>query len=140
MTANLLPTSVLLVLAFGPAVVLPGGQPQGDPQTQLAKTTLKAAHEAYRQLLEEENKGRRAVDPESRYVWSKRILEAECEVARDKKGCAAAFKSHFERMMELERRIKNQAKVGGVGLDRVSAADYFRAEAEHRWVQAMKNE
>ena len=141
MKVHIIRASVLFVLMLASAGISPSTQPQSDPQdsAELAKAKLKAAQEVYSHILEGEKKATRKLDPESRYVWSSRILKAECEVAGEKsKGYIAAFKAHFERMVELEQQTRDWAKAKQIGIEQVSAAEFFRVEAEWRWAQAKK--
>lgn len=137
--------AALLILVAAPA---PSAPAPADPPalSELAQARLKAAQEAYRRVMvtqEDDTK----FDAEVQYVWSKRLLEAEREVARDNKEVAAAFQSHLDRMAGLETKTKKReedqrraGKANGYGPDqlaRLTAAAFYRAEAE-LWLERAK--
>jgi hypothetical protein len=126
---SLLAPVLFILLSLGSLLRSAPGQVATQSPSELAQAQLKAAREAYRQLVEAEKKGQRSFDPERHYVWSKRILEAERQVARNKEEVFTAFEEHFKRMTTLETKAKQFARAGTVGADQVAAVAFYRAEA-----------
>lgn len=112
----------------------PAPMPPADPPevAELAKARLKAAQKAYRLM--------RRIPPaeywECRYVWSKRILEAQRELARNTKEIIAAFQSHCDRMAEDEKEGKRQAELrprarwDDTEFALMAALEFYHAEAK----------
>jgi hypothetical protein len=136
-SAFLLLYVVFLSLA-GPAA--PSREAKLLPLSKLERAHLRATREAYRGV--EIFKFHGAVSPEGMeiiYVWSKRLQEAECKLARDKKELVAASKGHFDRMAKLETKIRAQVwrdndqgrrQYAAEHLFQIAKVKYYRTEAE----------
>jgi hypothetical protein len=127
---------VLLLLGL-----LPAGSSRADPEpaaapSRLARQRLEAARKTYEATWA--NYRERRASQDSLYRWSLRWLEAERQLGGPRADQVAAFKGHWERMRELERLIANLQRVGQAVIDEVSAAEYYRVEAEIWLVQARE--
>jgi hypothetical protein len=134
-------TLVVIALSVLGAGSLPTAATTAAPPelTTLAKARLKAAQEAYRLVIKA--KKEESFDPETIYVWSKRLLEAERGVASNKKGEVAAFQAHLDRMVALEKQAndvwqmhKRQNPKRDAHLAQVT---FYRAEAD-LWLTRTK--
>jgi hypothetical protein len=148
MRTGLLLASVLLLVLIFVALPTPSTPAPSDlpVPSELAQARLKAAEEAYSRFLKlQPGQDEWMFDPEVAYTWSKRLLEAEREVARDHKGVVAAFERHRDRMVTLEAKTKTREKntaAKGIyyqpdALARLAAAAFYPAEAEH-WLEQAK--
>jgi hypothetical protein len=129
-------TALFFVLPCAASQILyAGGQTPDQALAKLTQQRLKAARDTYASLQAAERRNARAFDPEVHYLWSKRILAAELEMA-GKKGAAVAFKAHHERMVELERQTNQWVRLGQIGTENASAAIFYRTDAEILWERA----
>jgi len=77
-------------------------------------------------------------DIDKDYQWSRRWLEAEREVSDKKADQIAAAEGHLDRMKKEEAYVKDQVSSGvGSPVD-LSAAKFYRLEAEHILAQIRK--
>jgi hypothetical protein len=141
-TCVLLTSTVLLTLLAAPTLSAPA--PADPPEAaELIKARLKAAEEAYASMApsgEECDRGEEAL-----YTWSKRILEADRELAVDGKAVVAALEGHRDRMTEIEKKIKKyeaeraapKGSYQPYQRARIASAAFYRAEAE-LWLQRAK--
>ncbi|MCE9563982.1 MAG: hypothetical protein K8U57_18220 [Planctomycetes bacterium] len=67
---------------------------------------------------------------EDLYQWSSRWLEAELEMAGDAATRTTAFKTHFDRMKDVEKSTAAMVKAGQVREADAAAGRYYRAQAE----------
>lgn len=141
--------NLLILLYFG--LLASSSEPIPKPtdngkEKDLVQARCKAAQEAYRELFEEKKQGR--FDPESLYVGSKRLLEAQREAASNKDEELAAFQKHFDRMRDLQKRFQEHfVPYDGIKSQGYSAQGYshlnqalvelFRAESE-LWLHRAK--
>ena len=111
--------------------------PVGKAPPELLKAQQDAAREAYRLCAAGYPAGAPGCDAEKCYLWSRRLLEAERQLAGDGDADRAALAGHLDRMKQLEEIAGKlfQAKVSS-RLDVLSAA-FYRAEAE-TWVAHAK--
>jgi HlyD family secretion protein len=120
-----------------------GGSKKADPPAKGAdqsQTLLKARLDAARKGFEvavksmqqtrAENQTIPVGRPEDVYTWSVRWLNAERGWIIDAKYRMAALKSHAKRMKDLQLRVTEMYKGGLVPLLDVTAAEFYRAEAE----------
>jgi hypothetical protein len=68
-----------------------------------------------------------------------RWLDAERELDKKPADPTAALRAHRKRMAELEQLIRNVRRVGQATVDEVSAAVYYKTEAECWVLQADMN-
>jgi len=137
--------SLVIHLLPGPAAPIRQGKPPPPSKLELAR--LNAAREACSRFSLHTRVGGSLVDVlEMNYLWSKRLLEAEREVGRNKMHEATAFKAHLDRMVELETKIKKRLWEQSKGvklpsrhhqLQERAAAVFYRAEAE-LWLEKAK--
>jgi hypothetical protein len=121
------------------------GWPRADPDNdqtkvlaRLAKDRVEAARKTYEVLWSNYREGRRVSD-DALYRWSLRWLEAERQMSKQQPDQTAALLAHRNRMAELERLIRNVRRVGQATVDELSAAEYYKAEAEYWLLQADVN-
>jgi hypothetical protein len=83
----------------------------------------------------------RAAPGEWVYLWSKRWLGAEKELASQHNDLVAAYEAHFERMRELEGIVSRmqRAKPGLARIDELSTTRFYRIEAEI-WLEKSRQE
>ena len=128
------PLALLLVLLSAAAV---GSGP--DPGTdatlgRLGKQRRDAARRTYEALWA--NYRERLASEDTLYRWSLRWLEAERQLTDRPADQAAAAAGHWERMRALERLMGNLQRAGQATVQEVSAAEFYRAEAEIWLLQA----
>jgi hypothetical protein len=102
---------------------------QAKTLARLAKVRLEAATKTYQVLWQNYREGRRSSD-ELLYRWSKRWLDAERESHGQPAEQIAALKAHYDRMVELERIIRKVSQAGQGTVNELSAAEFYRTEAE----------
>jgi multidrug resistance efflux pump len=111
---------------------------KGPDQLQmLLKARRDAARKGYEVAVESMQKTRRAENQifllgrsEDVYTWSVRWLNAERGWIIDAKYRKAALESHLKRMKALQLRVAEMHKSGVAPLLDVTAAEFYRAEAE----------
>jgi hypothetical protein len=106
-----------------------------DAVTKFAKARLEAAEKSY-DALSERSVG--YLRGEDLYKWSKRILEGQRELARDKDDVKAALGAHLDRMKKVEKIVNQAARTleSNKDWEKVPAAAYYRIEAELWLTQA----
>ncbi len=72
------------------------------------------------------------------YRWSIRWLDAERQLSDRPSAQVAAFQRHWERMAELERLVRRVQRAGQATIDEISAAEFYRTEAELWLIQARE--
>ena len=123
--------AALVIVMFGSASLLhaePDAE-QAKTLAKLAKIRLDAASKTYQVLWQNYREGRRSSD-ELLYRWSKRWLDAEREVHAQPAEQVAALKGHYDRMVDLERIIRKVSQAGQGTVNELSAAEFYRTEAE----------
>jgi hypothetical protein len=111
--------------------------PDPDPTkalARLAKDRLEAARKTY--LVAWKNYRQRHASADFLYLWSVRWLEAEKLVKPQPAEQLVALKGHLERMRQLERLIVELQRAGQATVDEISAAEFYRSEAELWLLQA----
>ncbi len=133
-------TGVLLPPALAP---LAPGKDESPELAKLTEARLKAVQDAYGTLVKAHHDDT-LFDPEKQYVWSKRLLEAEREGARDNEAVVAALQAHRDRMTELQTKTKKREEDNSMGaglqrdaLARLAAVPFYRAEAD-LWLERAK--
>jgi hypothetical protein len=126
--------AVLLgVLAAGPV----RAEPDGETAARLARLAVvrrDAARKTYQTQWTDYRERRASLD--SLYRWSVRWLEAERRLSDRQADVVAAFRDHWDRMRDVERLMRRLAGTGQTTIDEVSAAEFYRAEAEVWYLQA----
>jgi hypothetical protein len=105
---------------------------RADPKEdleRLQKIKAAAARRTYEVTWKNYREGRR-VNPETLYWWSRRWLEADRDLSDKKADQLAAYRSHWERMREWERLVRDLQRANVTTVDEVSAVEFYRAEAE----------
>jgi hypothetical protein len=71
------------------------------------------------------------LDSDALYLWSRRWMEAQREVASSKAERTAAAEAHLERMRKWEKLVVGAKGAGGFySPTDVAAAEYYRLDAE----------
>lgn len=102
----------------------------------LKKALVETAKTTYEQNLAH-MKGLEANSPEDLYVWSRRWLDAEVDLAANKDERVAAHQRHLDRMKDLEKILKNFATTGQGRQSDATAGTYYRTQAELWLMQAQ---
>jgi hypothetical protein len=126
----------IIIGVLGSGLLQAGGDaPKVVPKLQKAK--LEAARQTYKVIWQNYKEGL-APPVELPYRWSCRWLQAQREVSDQKADQVAAFQAHWERMREIERieRELRRSRVNPV--NEVTAAEYYRIEAEI-WLEQAKS-
>jgi hypothetical protein len=125
-------------------VILAGGSTAEDQDaatrlSQLATERRDAARKTFEVTWANYRDG--TTSGEMLYRWSLRWLEAERQLSDRPADQANAFKGHLERMLNLERLVRKVQNVapGQATIDQVSAAEYYRSEAEF-WLLQLEQE
>lgn len=109
---------------------LQAAEPGADKdEAGLKKALVEAAKSTYQEDLAR-LKNLQASSPEDLYVWSRRWLDAEVDLAGNKEERVAAHQRHLDRMKDLERRAKAMAAAGQGRQSDATAGTYYRTQAE----------
>jgi hypothetical protein len=131
----------LVVLLLGlPAAGALAAEPAPDPAAVMARLATQrrdAARRTYEVSWVNYREGRASED--GLYRWSWRWLNAEKQLSTRRDDLIAAHRAHYERMRDLERLVRKLRVSGQTTIDEVSAAEYYRAEAE-LWLMQAKEE
>jgi outer membrane protein TolC len=122
-----------VVLVGGlPTPALPAAAPTpsalAEARLKAAQSMAKAAQTAYEATVKAFRAGRS--DAEKVYVWSRRWLEAQHQVADKKAARTAGLKAHRDRMKDLRQAALTRYRAGQAPFAEVAGADYYLAEAE----------
>jgi hypothetical protein len=117
---------VTMLFGFSPITALSNPpDPSEKKIADISQAKLDLARKMYERTLELESKNATGVLPESRYLWSRRWLESQVELAKNKKEIIASYKAHLGRMKDLVGKLTEaSAKM---------SAEYYVLEAE-LWV------
>jgi phosphoserine phosphatase len=133
----LLSAAAVFGLLLGVGVGMASSEKAVDTR-ELTKERMEAARDAYQFAWDEFkpfdlSKG----DGEKVYRWSRRWMEAECDLATTKAERVAALQGHFERTKKLEEEV--QAYTGStIPFQQLAATKFYRAEAE-TWLAEAKD-
>lgn len=122
-------------LPFDPTATTPVGVIQVEAPAEakdtsaLKKALVEAAQTTYKQDLAR-MKGLQGSSPEDLYVWSRRWLDAEMDLAANKDEKVASHHRHLDRMKEVEKMAKAMAVTGQGRQSDATAATYYRTQAE----------
>jgi hypothetical protein len=105
--------------------------------SRLRKAKVEAARETY-QVIWKNYKDGLAPAVEFPYRWSRRWLEAERELTNGKAEQVGVCKAHLERMREMERIERELRRSRLNPVNELTAAEYYRVEAEIWLVQAQE--
>jgi hypothetical protein len=125
-------TFVLVFISALTAAASVSAQPdaeQAKALAKLAKTRLEAARKTYQIFWQNYREGQRSSD-DLLYRWSLRWLEAERRLSDQQADQVAALKGHYERMVDLERIVRKVHQAGQGTVNELSAAEFYRTEAE----------
>lgn len=137
-------TFALAIIVFGavalavqhPALAQPE-PPTGNEDAALLKKLLLQRREVARSELARlklrAERGLAAPDTADESVQvSLRLLEAELDLAEDRKARVDVLASHLNRMKELEETQKSRFRAGRETVDAATRAEYYRLDAEIR--------
>lgn len=107
-----------------------------DRLAALQRQKRDAARKTFEVTWQNYREGRRG--PESLYWWSRRWLESEQQLLGEKGDKSVAAQKHLERMKDLEKVIRDLQRSNIATVDEISAAEFYRSEAEI-WLRQAKN-
>jgi hypothetical protein len=128
-----------VLLLVTPSTMMGRADPDQDTAAVLAKLQTQrrdAARKTYEVMWS--NYRERRASEDTLYRWSVRWLEAERQLAGQPAEQVAAFNGHVERMRELEKLLDNLHRSGLTTVDEISAAEFYRVEAEVWLLQAKE--
>ena len=105
------------------------GQTPATPKPAL-KDRLEAARKWHEAIEGEARVGHGVVDPETRFVWSKRLMECEMDLAVNPQAKQKALSAHVERMKALRDRLHAAYRSGESPSRLTLAGDYYYADAQ----------
>ena len=118
------------MLAVLTVLVLANGARAHDENIRnLAKAKLEIARKLYQKLLDQEKKHVLDALPLV-YEASRRLLDAELEVASNKAAKVLAYKAHLDRMKTVEQKMKKIVATQAAPPGYTWVAEYNRLEAE----------
>ena len=129
--------SLTLAAALAGLAAAAPAPPEGKAPPELLKAQRDSAQKAYKVCADGYGQRNAAVDAEKCYLWSRRWLEAERQLASDAGADRAAVAGHLDRMKKLEEVARQLRDVGRGSFLDVDAAAFYRAEAE-TWVAQAK--
>jgi hypothetical protein len=124
------------LLLLGVVTAGPAAEQPPDPLAGLLKQQRDAARKTYEVSWTNYREGR--LPAEVVYRWSRRWLDAERQLSAQPDDRILACSAHLQRMVELEQLVRRLQPSGQVTVDEVSAAEYYRVEAEVWLAQARK--
>lgn len=116
-----------------------GAGPDPDAATalsQLANQRRDAARKTYEVMWANYREGR--ASEEAIYRWSLRWFEAERQIGKHPDDRIAACRGHWERMVALEKIVRTLQRSRVTTIDKVSAVEFYRVEAEEWLLQAKE--
>ena len=107
-----------------------------------AKARVAVARKIYQGLVEnlkqKESPEPQLLDLEKFYLWSRRWMNAQREIAEKKEDRIAAVEAHLGRMKELEGIMKELYETEQIAVDKVWKGEFYRLEAERSLLEAKK--
>jgi hypothetical protein len=100
-------------------------------------SSARAAFDAW-QKLAGAAEANRFIDEDRTYHLSKRLLDAELSLAKEKPDRLQAFKGHLKRMHEWEKIIKDRVKGGVTYAAMLPIVESYRVEAEYWLAEATE--
>jgi hypothetical protein len=135
----------VLLVACAPrfeAAIMASQKKLPAPDLKPANTALEAAKEVYEGYIAARDFGnvqdRHDDDSEFLHRWSKRWLDAEIEIGKEKNKQIAAYSAHMDRMKALEKLQKGRYRSGDISRGEFAETEYFRIEAE-QWLAEAKS-
>lgn len=126
MSRRVLLTFVPFVLAGGAlAVSAPDDARLREPT---AEARLEAARQTFELLAKDAAAGRHR-DMDRSYLWSRRILEVQLELAEGNGGRVAAYEAHLDRMKPLAEVAETEYKAGLAPRADAAATVFYQLEA-----------
>jgi len=110
-------------------------QASSNELAKLARARLEAARRTFEGYWTNKELGR----VENTHIWSRRWLEAQCQVNDRWEDRVAAFQQHLDRMKDLAQITTMQERERLVSVDEVNATQYYVAEAAE-WLARAKAE
>jgi hypothetical protein len=124
-------------LVLGLALLTPTARCD-DKSVENAKARLEAARKTYRGMIERAKVDPNAnADPERLYLWSRRWMEAERELATKAEEKVAAVEAHLDRMKTREAFVRKMIEKGFASPVDLAAQEFYRLEAE-QWLAQLK--
>jgi hypothetical protein len=149
-TSMRFPHLVALVSCFAVGVLVghlesrPGSLALADDKEPAAvdatsgKALLEAARAAYEGYIKRrQNDVSQPSNPEYLYRWSRRWMEAELALGKDKTTRSSAYTAHLERMRKLEEFQEKRVQAGLASKFELPAVKFYRIEAEE-WLAEAK--
>lgn len=107
----------------------PSAPPEAKmPPWELAKARAEAARKAYESIEQEYLEGK--ATQEQVRDWSNRWMRAQQDISNKKPDQLAAIEAHVTRMRQLEKAALGRFQSRRGNASEVSAAEYFRVDAE----------
>jgi len=133
--SRLLPVCLVLGL-FALCIVPLSSAPAPVPKVpkELLEARIKAARDTYKET-EQRMRGGQGL-PAELFGWSRRWLDAELALIKDKAARLSALQAHVKRTREVERLMHVFARTGQGKYADATAATYYRIEAEIMLIEA----
>src|SRR5262245_6097653 len=123
----LIPIATAAALVFAQSGHTPKTAWAAEPS--LAEARVKAAKRGYDALFEPAKNGSGVwPSPEVVYLWSRRWLEAELDVADKPTSQRTAYREHRDRMNEIVERHRHLPSSAPASVSYQTSAEYFLAE------------
>ncbi len=134
MFRRVLLTFVPIVLGAGALAVLARDDPR--PQEPTAEDRLDAARQTF-ELLAKDAAGGRHRDVDRSYLWSRRILEVQLELAEADGSRVAGYEAHLDRMKDLAKVTETEYRAGVAPQADAVATVFYQLEARS-WLAKAK--
>ena len=108
--------------------------PATRPATSPAERKLALARKWWDYAVQKSNTGQVSFTNEDTIGWSKKLMEAERDLAPTPAARRAALQGHRDRVENIRRRLASQYNIGLVTYLPVIAAEYAEAEAD-QWIE-----
>jgi hypothetical protein len=102
-----------------------------------ARARLNAARNVYNGMIEQARTSYRLADSEQLYLWSRRWMDAERDLATKEADRFAAVEGHFDRMKKWEEFTREAVRKGFAAPIDLTAQEFYRLEAE-QWLARAK--
>jgi hypothetical protein len=126
-----LAAAVTWLRAFGLGAAAQEGGPGDAKQMALKKELLESARKVYELEMQRVRFGAGEVmRADDVYLWSRRWLEAQVDLAANKDKRVEAHREHLDRMKALDAKTKALVGAGKASPGEAAAATYYRTQAE----------
>jgi hypothetical protein len=126
----------LLLAGLSSAPMIQDKPASRSDAASLAERRLRAATGQFNLIWQYYRQDR--VDTFDVYLWSRLLLDARREAARQPAERIAACQEHLEHMKDLELLVRKVRRLGFGRSSDVGASEYWRIEAEHWLAQAKE--